>query len=164
MLITPHLLVGAAIGAKIKHFGWTIGLGLISHFVLDKIPHWVYGIKVLKNFSQTKFCKTLIFFLQMAADGLMGLVIIFLIVWQKNMINLNYLSFIMAGALAAIFPDLILGFIKIFNLESKKLSKMYIYFHEKICHSRKGHIAKPNLLGLGSQIFVSVIAILILLL
>lgn len=166
MLITPHLLVGAAIGAKIKHFGWIIVFGLISHFVLDKVPHWVYGHKILKKLFRAKPSKILVFFLQIIADGLIGLIIVALVllVRQKEIITSNYLLFVLTGILASTFPDFAQGVIKLFGLESKKLFKIYIHFHEKICHPRNRHIKHPDLLGLGGQILVSIIGILILLL
>lgn len=165
MILTPHILVGAVIGAKINHLGLVIILGLISHFVLDKIPHWVFGRKAFEKFKQSKSYKILfVFFLQMIIDGLIGLGIVFLIIWQKNMIKPEYLIPILTGVLASTLPDIVLGSIKLFGLESKKLLKNYIYFHQEICHSRKRHIKKPNLLGLGTQVLISTIAILILLL
>lgn len=164
MIIVPHILVGAAIGAQIRHFGWIIVLGLLSHFILDKIPHWDYGDDVFKKFSKNKSYKILfIFMLQIMIDALIGLVIVFLIIWQKNTMNLNNLQFILVGILASTLPDIILGTIKLFGLESKNLSKKYIHFHEDICHSRKGHIKKPTLFGVGTEIIVGIIAILILL-
>ena len=165
MINTPHILVGAVIGANIKHLGWIIILGLIGHFVLDKIPHWIYGRKALEGFSQNKSYKVLfVFFLQLTIDILIGLGIVFLIIWQKNMIKPEYLIYISVGILASILPDILMGFIKLFGIESKKLSKIYIHFHEKTCHSRKRHTKKPGLLGFGTQVLVSAIAILILML
>lgn len=40
MLLTFHSLAGAAIAKKIKkpYFSWP--LALVSHFVLDSLPHW----------------------------------------------------------------------------------------------------------------------------
>lgn len=164
MIITPHLLLGAAIGAKIKNFGWIIVLAFLSHFVLDRIPHWDYGNDTLKKFEKNRSYKSLfVFFLQMILDGLIGLVVVFILIWQKKMIDFNNLSFIATGILASIFPDIILGFTKLFSKKIPKFSKFYINLHEKILHHPK-HIKKPTLLGLGTQIIVSIIAILIILL
>ncbi len=162
MIITPHLLLGAAIGAKIKNFGWIIVLGIVSHIILDKIPHWDYGNGILEKFTKNKSQKILfIFLLQMLIDGLIGLMIVFVIVWQKNMLDINNLSFITAGILASIFPDIVLGATKLFSKRIPKFSKVYINIHEKILHCHK-HINKPTLLGLSTEILISVIAILIL--
>lgn len=40
MLITPHVLVGAAIGTEFDHGYLVAPLAAASHFVLDFIPHW----------------------------------------------------------------------------------------------------------------------------
>ncbi len=40
MLETPHVILGAAIAAKIPNPFISIPLSLMSHFVLDKVPHW----------------------------------------------------------------------------------------------------------------------------
>ncbi len=40
MLETPHVAVGAAIASKIPNPFIAIPLAFVSHFVLDKVPHW----------------------------------------------------------------------------------------------------------------------------
>jgi len=40
MLETPHVAVGAALAVKIGQPALAIPLALVSHFVLDRIPHW----------------------------------------------------------------------------------------------------------------------------
>lgn len=40
MLITPHAVVGAAIGLRLKHPLKIIPVAMASHFLLDTIPHW----------------------------------------------------------------------------------------------------------------------------
>lgn len=40
MLETPHVLVGAAIATQIPNPAVSIPLALISHVLLDRIPHW----------------------------------------------------------------------------------------------------------------------------
>lgn len=40
MLETPHVAVGVAIATKIPNPFIAIPLAFLSHFVLDKIPHW----------------------------------------------------------------------------------------------------------------------------
>ncbi len=42
MILSVHLLAGAAIGSKVKNYWVIFILALISHFVLDAIPHWEY--------------------------------------------------------------------------------------------------------------------------
>ncbi len=40
MLLTPHAMVGAAIGVRLKHPLKVIPVAILSHFLLDTIPHW----------------------------------------------------------------------------------------------------------------------------
>ncbi len=40
MIMTPHIAVGAAIGAMIANPVVAIPAALLSHYVLDSIPHW----------------------------------------------------------------------------------------------------------------------------
>lgn len=40
MLETPHVVLGAAIAIKIPNPWIAIPLAFMSHFVLDKVPHW----------------------------------------------------------------------------------------------------------------------------
>jgi hypothetical protein len=40
LLLTPHALVGAAIGVRLKRPSRVIPIAVASHFVLDTVPHW----------------------------------------------------------------------------------------------------------------------------
>jgi hypothetical protein len=40
MLVTNHVLSGAAIGAATRRIGPAFALGVLSHFALDAVPHW----------------------------------------------------------------------------------------------------------------------------
>ena len=40
MLETPHVVVGAAIASKIANPFLSIPISFVSHFVLEKVPHW----------------------------------------------------------------------------------------------------------------------------
>jgi hypothetical protein len=164
MILTPHILVGAAIGAKTQNLGLIVILGILSHFILDKIPHWDYQCLGIKNFKKTKNFKALFFnFLKIAIDGLIGLLIVLLVIWQKNILNLNYLPFILFGIFTCLLPDIALGFSLFF---SGKFAKKYIDFHHRFLHyfKNKEKEGKITFLGLSTEILVSVIAIIILLL
>ncbi len=164
MIITPHLLLGAAIGAKTQNLGLTIILGLISHLVLDKIPHWDYGNKEIKKFTESKSYKDLLtFFLKLLIDGLTGLIIVIFIIWHREIVRLEYLILILIGMFVAILPDILLMIFKLPCVKSKKPSKNFIDFYQKTIHHSK-HIRKPTLIGLGTEILISLIAVLIMIL
>ena len=40
MLVTTHVLVGAALGARTRNAATAYGLGVLSHFMMDAVPHW----------------------------------------------------------------------------------------------------------------------------
>jgi hypothetical protein len=40
VLVTNHVLAGAAIGALVKRPGAALALGVASHLAMDVIPHW----------------------------------------------------------------------------------------------------------------------------
>ena len=42
MIITPHMLVGAAIGARVRNIWLVFILAWLSHYLLDFLPHWDY--------------------------------------------------------------------------------------------------------------------------
>jgi len=162
MILAPHVLVGAAIGAKIKNIGWIIVLAIMSHVILDKIPHWDYGDKENKRFKENKSYKTLFtFFAKLLIDGLIGLILVMLVIWYRKTMDLEHLIPILIGMFFAILPDILLGVFVISYVKSKKPSKNFIDFYHKTIH-HSNHIRKPTLIGLGTEIAASIIAILIL--
>ena len=63
MLITNHVLSGAAIGAAVGNPAAALPLGVASHFALDAVPHWG------KWLSKSHFLRVAV------ADGLTGLAV-----------------------------------------------------------------------------------------
>lgn len=137
MVLTPHILVGAVIGTKTQNLGLIVALGLASHFILDWLPHWHYLALVrLKEFKKTKSFKLLFLsFLQMGIDTLIGLIIVFAILWYKNILNLIYLPSILFAILIALSPDISIGLAVLFIPE--RISKKYIGFLQKYLHKPK---------------------------
>ena len=162
MILTPHILAGAVIGAKTQNLGLIVILGLIIHFIMDWVPHWDYINSGIKDFSKTKNFKALFLdFIKIAIDGLLGLLIVFLILWQKDLLNLFYLPFILSGIFISILPDISLAFVLIFL--SPKISEKYFAFHEKYLHfrhkKRKGEI---TFLGLATEILIIIVCVFLL--
>ena len=42
MVLVPHMLVGAAIGSQVSSYWLAFLFGLMSHYLLDSLPHWDY--------------------------------------------------------------------------------------------------------------------------
>jgi len=93
MTATAHALIGASIAAKVTNPAVGIPLVILSHFVLDIIPHWDLGTNHrAKSKMRLKAEAT--------ADVLLGFALAFLIF--RNLVNPSYL-FIMI--IAAQLPD-----------------------------------------------------------
>lgn len=164
MILTPHIIVGAAIGAKTQDLGLIVILGLLSHIILDKIPHWDYDLPaVFREFRKNKKIKPLLSdFIKMAIDITIGLLIVFLIIWYKNFLNFDYLPFILFGIFISLLPDIILGFAFLFrNKIAKKINKISDFLHYKI--NKKQKEGKITFLGLITQIIVIIISCVFLL-
>jgi len=98
MIITPHLLAGAAIGSRI-HNWWAVAiLSFASHYVLDAIPHPAYQINFLKNKTLGKVTAADI--LKLGADFCSGFLFIFLVAEKTT--SFLYMAF---GMFIAILPD-----------------------------------------------------------
>ena len=165
MVLTPHLIVGATIGAKIHNFWLIIVLSLISHFIMDKIFHWEYssGNSRFKIFRETGDLKSLFVFIgQTAIDALIGILIVFFSIKTKFLLNLESLKYIITGCFFSILPDIILGISFLFR--NSDISKKYFAFHKKYLHFKKGTEKEGiiTFLGLSTQIVVIVISLLIL--
>lgn len=153
MIITPHILVGAAIGSKISSPVAIFILALISHYVLDALPHFEYNISLLKD-EKSKINKN--FFINLtkvAADLLIGLALTFWLISGKDW---QFLSLI--GALTAIVPD---GLLFLFwRYPSQLILKSLGQFH-KSCHLAK-KISSPAWLGLMVQAMIIILTIVFL--
>lgn len=49
MVITPHSLVGALVGARRRSVGSAFAAGVKSHFALDRVPHYDYSLDGLRG-------------------------------------------------------------------------------------------------------------------
>ena len=63
MLITNHVIAGAAVGAFSRTPGAAFGLGLVSHVAMDALPHW-------GNEDEKAFLRVAV------VDGLVGLTVL----------------------------------------------------------------------------------------
>ncbi len=159
MIFTPHIVVGAIIGAKTHNLGLIIILGLLSHFILDMIPHWEYHSEGIKNYRKIKDFRAFILTLfKITIDGLIGLLIVFTMVELRGSINARYLLFILIGVFVSVLPDILLGFARIFG--EGKLSEKYIHFHSKIIHQHKEKEGKITFLSLFTEILTVVLGII----
>mgnify|MGYP001562441292 CR=1 FL=1 len=128
MILLPHLLIGAVIGAKVQSLPAVFILSFISHFIADKLPHWEYLDKELTKFQSKK--EWLIFLTKATLDFGLGIIIILYFFWQSPL-----WPAVAVGALASVLPDFLI-FLNCLLPKIKTL-KSYRDFHHRN-HFKKG--------------------------
>ncbi len=95
MTATAHAIVGAVIGSQIGNPLIALPLSLLSHFALDKIPHW----DTMTNKNKTRFQALL----ETGIDTLVGfgLIILIFMIYLHN----NNPAYLFLNAFAAQLPD-----------------------------------------------------------
>jgi len=160
MILIPHIIVGATIGSKLHNIWLVAILSLLSHFILDKIPHWDY-IQGMKKFLATnEFKYLIIFILKVSIDFVFGFIIV-IIMFLNRTLPSDSLKYILVGAVFAILPDIILGISILFKKYS--FSQKYFAFHKKYLQFKqeKEKEGKITFLGLFSQIVIIAISLLL---
>ena len=147
MILTPHLLLGAAIAAKISNPFLILPLAFLSHYFLDLLPHKEYSVE---NIFKKNWKKSLPDFIKVGVDFSSGIVLISIFSSSELIVY--------AGALLAILPDGITFFGFVF---SNKFSEHNDDFHKKIHLFVNKKI--PAFWGVFSQIATSLTAIFFLL-
>jgi hypothetical protein len=127
MLLTPHILLGAAIGSKISSPPLVFVLSFVSHYFLDALPHYEYNIDGLKGKNPNK--NTFIDLIQIFADFSFGAALALFLVW-----NSPFRTGAILGMLSALVPDALL-FLYWRHPESKFL-KLFALPH-RACHYLK---------------------------
>ncbi len=153
MILTPHILAGALIGSQSSSPETVIGLSVLAHFAMDAIPHYEYKIDAIKNANEKLNKQYLINLLKVGVDFLIGASIVIIFAWQSPQ---KYLMALGAGI--AIIPDFLL-FLYYQNPNLPIIRQIGI-FHKRTHWFKE--IARPNFLGLATQISISIIAIIIL--
>ena len=141
MLVTPHVLFGAAIGSSFDKVYLVAPLSVASHFVLDSIPH-LQGFIEVEELEKKDF---LIVF----ADVLAAIILVSLVSFGSPKWEL-----IALGAFCAWVPDIHHIIRVLFGPE--KLSR-YTKAHKKF-HWDKQIRFLP---GIATQIFVAIASLLI---
>lgn len=143
MLTTPHLLVGAAVGAQFHNPMLVVPMAAGSHFVFDSVPHLMGFIEV-EDLDK----KDLAF---VVGDVLLGLGLLALLTINRTNADLLWL-----GAFCSVLPDFHHTFQVLFGPDKlAKYNKFHLRFHYK----------KPMkiLPGMATQIVTVLIAIALIL-
>ena len=149
MILTTHLLSGAALGANIKNPWLVVILSLILHFILDTLPHGDY---LNQKSSWRDFWKVII-------DLALGLGIVFIIILSRDPALQTILN-IAIGIFFSLLPD---GTTFLYFFMKMKFIKPLKTFHENLHYYKNGapereFCFKNNLW----DIFISLISLLIL--
>lgn len=150
MILSVHILAGAAIGLNLHNWAAVFFISIFTHFLMDAIPHREYEIETIKNGISKKSIPAL---LQISLDLLIGIGLAFWFTW-----NHAPLSIISIGIIASIFPD----FLTFLYWQTKlPLLKSIADFHCKRIHP-KNNKNTPLIWGIGTQIAISLIIISII--
>ncbi|MCX6808041.1 MAG: hypothetical protein NTW50_00020 [Candidatus Berkelbacteria bacterium] len=143
MLIGTHLITGGVLGEVVGNPIAAFGVGLLSHFCLDSIPHYdlTDGGKITKR--------------QIALILAEVTIAILLIALMKP--SLAHNSPFLWGGLGGVLPDLVDN-VPLWNKSFRKLRFGYLFnqFHEWTHHYRP-----PAWLGLLSQAVTLIIMLII---
>ncbi len=137
------MLVGAVIGVQSPNVWTAFCFGLISHYLLDFLPHWDY-LNSLKVNNKLKM------FAKISLDFIIGIIIVFILIWdypQKLII--------MSALIGSLLPDVLEFFYANFKM---KWFKPFHDFHYKV-HYYKGLCFSKGIL---MTLFVSFGAIFLL--
>lgn len=120
-----HAMLGGLIGLQFNSVLLIIVVALISHFLLDMLPHWGIGFDIehFKEFYEVKITKQVFFFALFDAFLTIFLMTLFYA-------EVNSKLFII-GATVSLLPDMAgLGYFT--RIKNKKNYKRYIKFHSRI--------------------------------
>ncbi len=121
MVLAVHILAGAAASSAAKSAFPGLLFSLLTHYLLDLLPHREYPIK---NIAGRNWKKSFPDFLKVSTDFFSGFLILYFFSGK------NLLAF--AGGLVACLPDSVF-FLNLVFSENRFLEK-HQFFHSKIIH------------------------------
>lgn len=135
MILTSHLLTGAAITTKVTNPFLSLPLAILSHYLLDTLPHRDYRFNNRKNTKRilkerswqdlkSNFFRFFLDGFLIILDGIFGLIVIFLIFSGKSLPPFFWLVIF-----GTILPDLLASLYYIFP---RGVLKKHFLFHESI--------------------------------
>lgn len=141
MLETPHALVGAALAVKIGNPLLSIPLAFVSHFVLEKVPHWNPHLnhETEKYGKPTKKSTAIVI-----ADSSIALIAGSLIAFNQP--NTTMIIGTLFSSFAAVLPDLMEAPYFFLRVRDIEFIKKWIKFQKSI------QVDAPPFLGLLTQV------------
>jgi len=155
MILSAHLLLGAAVASKITYAPLAIILALLSHYFLDLIPHIEYSIN---NISKKQWQKSAPDILRVLLDFSFGILLILIFSNPPYASGVFRRPIIYMGAFVALIPDSLTIISSLFP--NKILSK-----HDQL-HTKKIHFLRYKKIStfwrILSQLLVIIISIILL--
>lgn len=149
MLETPHVVIGAAIATKVGNPLLAIPLAFLSHFVLEKVPHWNPHLNTEKRkFGRPTSVSTMI----IVGDVLLSLGLGGFI--ASRALPDSYMALtILASCFASVLPDVIEAPYFFLNMKTKFITDTWIPFQKSLQND-----AAP-LLGLTTQVITVILGL-----
>ena len=147
MILTPHIIAGAALATQINNPILLAISALTLHHFLDVTPHWDYDIYRSKKKTAIK----------VGIDIVVASIIILYLVWD---LRLEKQISIILGGFFGVLPD---GLLFINIISGRKLFVRFVKFHDFWHHLIIKKDKKPPLvLGLATQIIALTISFIVL--
>ena len=143
MFVTTHALTGGLLASKVANPLFSYPLILISHFLMDRIPHWDFGTA----FKRTQKARIAIF-------GFVDLTTALVLAWLVFQKNASFNPLLWGGVILSFLPDLIELPALLFEFRPFPLNKFEQF------HSRCFHRKNKFLPGLIPQIIILALILL----
>ncbi len=142
MTLTTHATVGTLIGYSIGDPVAGFVLGLISHLLLDMIPHGDHDMNINFRVNKTRMKRI---FAYGTVDAIAAIFLVLIIINWKDLVPINTISWAIAGS---ILPDLLIG---LHDLTKWKwldsFNKLHFYFHDFFVKKRGDVRLRYSLIG-----------------
>lgn len=144
MLLFVHILVGAILALKINFVPLALILIILSHYILDFLPHIEYSII---NIQQKNWKKSWQDFLKISLDLTLGSILLILICKKLSL----KISLALIGGIVAILPDFLTW---LYLISPNKLLQTQYNFQRKL------HLLK-NKVSIFWKLIFSIIVVLL---
>ena len=158
MLLAPHILVGAAVAARTANPILGIVFAFLSHFILDRIPHWEYSAEPLRNIPAKGILYVAPILRRVALDITAGFIVLITAVAVSSH-EIPFTAWALGGFFG-ILPD---GLSFLFFIRKKggrwgSILKIFYLFHQKVHFDKKMGLP-PLRIGLSTQAIAILLAL-----
>ncbi|MEK9209404.1 MAG: hypothetical protein AAB926_01075 [Patescibacteria group bacterium] len=165
MILITHIVAAAAVTKPVfQNPGLVFLLAVLSHYLLDAIPHWDYQLSSVKKDENNTFINATIIpnkkllrndLTKNLIDFLIGAAIIFLLI--RPSLNAKDIAPVIALISGAILPDFITGL----NLVWKKFPTMELTKFHHFIHTKNIRLNEKPLLGISLHLAIIAAVILV---